>query len=637
MDPIKVDFSDSGKKKSVKEVLLPPEKAGLKITINIIVMLLTAAIGYYFFLPPLNFKAYKLYLYIGIVAASYILSAVITSGAVAKPEYVPYVKRHSIAPAIVIAALLVVVGVGYLVSCPFFRASSYAKILDITNKDNIADAVSYINDMDDFKNVALIDKDAATALADKQLGDFAGKGLESQFELNVADSTQINYKNIPTRVYPLQYGDIFKWFLNSVVGREYEGIPGYVRVDMNSSETTLITDYDIKYSTAEHFNEYLMRHIRFRFPTYIIGEISFEVNDDGNPYWIVEVIDKTIGLFGGDDVTGIIVVDAVNGNFTEYNIVEDEQTHEYRYFLVENNKTSETEAVDINWIDQAFDANLLVAQANYWGRYINGFWNSVIGQSNVRQASDGYSFLAMNDDVYLYTGVTSVTNDNSILGFFLINQRTKEAMFYSTTGATENAAMKSANDKMSDKGWTSTFPLLLNIDGQPTYFMAYKGDSNVVKSYAFVNVNNYQVVSVPQTEGLDLAGALKSYIDDMNAEGITINVNFTKGQTPVPGTPDDKPNTVTVTGVVADIRSQVVDGTTWYYITLNTPDLTNAVFYCAAEIKSDIVFVSAGSSVSLTYDAADTGVIKLASNVKLNTDAAVYEKPVVFETTQPAA
>ena len=48
-EPIKIDFSDKGKNhKSAKEVIIPPDKAGLKIVINIILTLLVGAIVYYF-------------------------------------------------------------------------------------------------------------------------------------------------------------------------------------------------------------------------------------------------------------------------------------------------------------------------------------------------------------------------------------------------------------------------------------------------------------------------------------------------------------------------------------------------------------------------------------------------------------
>ena len=267
MEPIKVDFSDNGKKKkSVKDVFIPPEKAGLKMAINILVMLVVAAVAYYFMLPPMNLHAYKFYAYWLVVFGSFVASAYITSGAFQKPEYMPYVRRRSVIPVAIAAVFLVVLGVGWLVSSPFFRAKSYSRIITIEDKD-FENTVSLIDSMSDFNNVALIDRDTAFALADKTLGDFAKLKLESQFELLNEDSTQVNFKGSPYRIYPLQYGDIFKWFLNSVAKKDHEGIPGYVMVNLNTQEAKLVMDYDIKYSTAEHFGEYLERVLRFKYPT----------------------------------------------------------------------------------------------------------------------------------------------------------------------------------------------------------------------------------------------------------------------------------------------------------------------------------------------------------------------------------
>ena len=595
MDPINVEFSDKGKRKG-GAVFIPPEKAALKTAVSVIIALLTAVIAYYFMLPPMNLGSYEFYIYWAVVLGSYVAATFVTSAAFAKPEYVPYARRRSIVPVVLALVLAVILGVGYLVSSPFFRAKSYSKILSIDNSE-FSSAVSLIDSMSDFNNVALIDKEAAETLADKTLGDFAALDLESQFELLDEDSTQINFRGSPYRIYPLQYGDLFKWFFNSVAGGEYDGIPGYVRVNMNTQAAELITDYDIKYSTAEHFSEYLERHLRFKYPTYIFGEMSFEIDEDGKPYWVVEHIKKTIGLVGGDDVAGIILVDAVSG--------------EAKYYTAEQMSAADSE---IAWIDQAYDSDLLVQQYNYFGKYNGGFWNSIIGQSGVKKASVGYSFLAIGDDVYLYTGVTSVTSDDSILGFFLINQRTKEAKFYNTTGATESAAQLSAQGKVSDKGWKASFPILLNIDGQATYFMALKDSANIVKSYAMVNVQQYNVVAIPDNESVDLRSCLEKYIEDLGAlsPAVIVNFNFDGSGISDGGTsvPDD--GTKKVTGVITDIRSAVIGGNTYYYFEL---DSTGTYYYVAASLSNRAALFNEGDYVTVETSAAYTDGLAAAKTV----------------------
>lgn len=615
MDPIKVDFSDSGKKKSVKDVLIPPEKAGLKIVINIVVTLIVAAVAYYFMLPPMNLQSYDFYIYWAIVIASYIGAAFVTSGAFVKPEYVPYVKKQAIVPVILALVLALIVGVGYLVSSPFFRAKDYAEILTIENAE-FDNTISVIDSISDFDKVPLIDKDAARALADKTIGDFSALGLESQFEILEADSTQINYKGSPYRVYPLQYGDVFKWFTNSVMGDNYEGIPGYVRVNLNTQEAQLITDFDIKYSTAEHFNEYLARHLRFKYPTYIFGDTSFEIDDNGKPFWVVEHIKKTVGLVGGDDVIGVLLIDAVTGDDI--------------YYTAEEIGADNSE---IAWIDQAYDADLLVQQYNYLGKYSGGFWNSIIGQSGVKQASQGYSFIAVGDDVYLYTGVTSVTSDDSILGFFFINQRTKEGFFYNTTGATEAAAQLSAQGKVSDKGWKAAFPILLNIDGEATYFMALKDDANIVKSYAMVNVQQYNVVAIPTQENDDLTSAVSEYIKGLKAlsPSVIIDVNFDASQNNSSSGNDTVTGLASISGVVTDIRTTVVSGNTYFYIELDNSDV---YYYVAAEVADIVVLIDIGDKITVTIDETSEGQLVEALEMIMGSLPAAPEASVEAEAVE---
>lgn len=602
-DPIKVDFSDKGKgrgKSSTKEVYIPPEKAGLKIVLSIILTIIGGAIAYYFMLPPMNFGAVEFYMFWAIVAGIFVGLNFLLSRAFIRPEYIPYVKKVSIAPIIIVIALGLVLLVGYLTSSVFFRAASYSQLLSFSDNVELDSSVTKIDSTVDFENVAMIDKAAAEKLADKVLGDLATIGLESQFELATEYSTQINYKGTPCRVYPLRYGNLFKWLNNTK-----DGFPGYVIVNMNTQETNFVllneegTMSYIKYSPTEHFQKNLQRIVRFAYPTAILGNISFEADDNGTPYWICEVIEKKVGLIGGDDVKAIVMVNAVTGE-SEYYSIEDVQAGEATD--ADGNK------VNLMWIDQVYNANLLVQQYNYYGTYLNGFWNSIFGQSGVKKATQGSSYIAMDDDVYIYTGVTSVTADESILGFILINQRTKEAMFYTTTGATEVAAQNSAQGALSDKGWTATFPLLINLDGEATYFMSMKDASAVVKGYAMVNVSNYNIVATDDADGNpNLVKCIENYADVLkDNKSVTIDVDTSV----VPENVVDNDTTIennqtqenTVTGVITEIKSQIENGSTCYYIKVAGADKFVRV---SADDVPEAIFFATGDSVTVKYDTSD--------------------------------
>ena len=603
-DPIKVDFSDKGKgngRSSTKEVYIPPEKAGLKIVLSIILTIIGGAIAYYFMLPPMNFGAIDFYMFWAVVVAIFIGSNFILSKAFIRPEYVPYVKKVSIVPVIMVMILGLVLLVGYLTSSVFFRAASFSQLLSFSDNEELDSSVTKIDSTVDFKNVAMIDKAAAEKLADKVLGDLATIGLESQFELATEYSTQINYNGAPCRVYPLRYGNVFKWLNNTK-----DGFPGYVIVNMNTQETRFVllneegSQSYIKYSPTEHFQKNLQRVVRFAYPTAIIGNISFEADDNGTPYWICEVIEKKVGLIGGDDVKAIVMVNAVTGD-KQYYSIDDVKAGEAT--------DSEGNKVSLSWIDQVYNADLLVQQYNYYGTYLNGFWNSIFGQSGVKKTTQGSSYIAMNDDVYIYTGVTSVTADESIVGFILINQRTKEAMFFTASGATELAAQNSAQGALSDKGWTATFPLLINLDGQATYFMSMKDASNVVKGYAMVNVNNYNIVATDDADGNpNLVKCIENYAKILKENNIKPFINVDTSVAPETvvdnnETTDDLAQANTITGAIAEIRTQIENGATCYYIKVAGADKFVKV---SANDIPEAIFLAAGDQITVTYE--DSGV-----------------------------
>ena len=586
MDPIKVDFSKKGGGK--KEIVIPPEKAALKIVISILATLVTAAVAFYVMLPPLNFKAYEFYLYLGIIVLAYAVFSALLSGVISKPEYMPYFKRQMIVPGVIVALLLVVVGIGYLVSSPFFRAEDYSNIIEVRTDSNFAEEIDK-QDAESFSNIPKLDEGVAATLAPRALGNLAEKGYVSQFSVYPL-YTQINYKGTPVRVVPLQYSNIIKWFTN-----RSEGLPGYIVIDMANEVTTLKElDNGIKYSPAEHFGRLLKRHLRMNYPTYLFGNPSFEIDDEGNPYWICARLDKTIGLFGGTDVVGIVIVDAVSG--------------ETEYVAIDNVKSDPK----YQWIDRVYDSGLLVEQYNYYGRYQKGFWNSVLGQEDVYVTTEDYSYIAQDDDVYMYTGVTSVTSDQSITGFVLINQRTKESVYYSVAGAKEQSAQASAEglDEIKAAGYQAPFPLLLNIAGEPTYFMALKDvradGSQIIQSYALINVKQYTKIKV---YGKTLAECLSKYIAQLEANGIKVDIDADQVVDPSTdgdGSTGTQVETKTVTGKIADIRTQVVAGETCYYIKLVGSD----VYYSISASKSEsAVILNANDTVTIKYVVKDGAII----------------------------
>ena len=587
MEPINVDFTGKGSqgKGSGKAAYLAPKNSGLKTILCIIGTIIGAVVAYYFMLPPLNFKSTDTYIFFGVVAAIYIGLTFVTSNAQLHPEYMEYVKRRSIVSVVVIALLVAIVGVGTVISSVVLRAKSYSQIITVDESKNFSEEINEA----DFKSVPVLDNAAASVLANRTLGDLAAINKVSQFE--VANTlTQINYKGSPVKLATLSYGDVFKWFKNTK-----EGLPGYIIVNMVTQKAELVTLPEggyMKYSPNEHFSKYLMRHVRFSYPTYIFDTPRFEIDEEGKPFWIVPVLDKTIGMFGGTDVKGLVIVDAVNGDMVEYTIDEARSSKE------------------LQWIDGIYSANLLVEQYNYYGQYQKGFINSILGQDGVRLTTEGSNFLAQNDDVYLYTGVTSAGNDQAIIGFVLINMRTKAAKYYAVSGAKEYSAMASAQGEVQDYEYAATFPILINIKGQPTYFMSLKDSGSIVKRFAMVNVQNYQVA----VTGSTIAQCTEAYAEKLKQNNINIKIDIDEIIDATEGNENTAEGTVaqyeTVKGVVTDIRTAVMGGESVYFIEL---DGKGVYYSIAASDAEAVVIMNKGDKVSIKFAAAEGKIIDAVS------------------------
>ena len=456
----------------------------------------------------------------------------------------------------VLAAVIVVFAVGSILSSPIVNAKKYHNLL-VPETGNFAEEIEQIS----YNQIPLLDKDSAELLGNRKMGSMVD--MVSQFEADDIYS-QINYKDNPVRVTPLRYASIIKWFTN-----RSEGIPAYIRINMANQNTELVKlDKGMKYVNSEYFNRNIYRHLRFAHPTYIYGDLSFEIDDDGVPYWIAPVKKYNIGLFGGETIGKVVICNAITGETTTY-------------------KTTDVP----EWVDRVYSADLLVNLFDYYGTLKHGFFNSVLSQKDCLKTTDGYNYLALDDDVWMYTGVTSVNGDQSNVGFVLSNQRTMETKYYECEGATEASAMSSAEGQVQNLKYTATFPLLLNISGEPTYFIALKDDAGLVKKYAMVNVQKYQIVAI----GDSVSQCEDNYLNLLLSNGVKEEAK------------DDR-EIETITGEITKIAQAVIDGTSHYYLMI---DGSEDIFDVSVVDYIDVVRCEAGQTVTMEYkkgEKADTVV-----------------------------
>ena len=558
-------------------------------------LLITAVVGFVYFyvsLPAINPQSGDFYSFLLLLCVVYAVSVFVLSvkpaddNVVRTPreklkDWFRFVKKSCLPVLILFAVVVVVAVVGQIISLPIFRASAYRQLLTVQTGDFATD-VAQIS----FNEIPTLDRSSAEFLGDRQMGTLSD--MVSQFEYS-GDSTQINYQGRPVRVAPIAYADLIKWFTN-----RGNGLPAYVVVDMVTQEATVTRlSEGMKYSFSEPLNRNIMRHLRFRYPTMMFSTPEFEINEEGHPFWIAPRVVKRIGLFGGVDIQGAVLVDAVTGECQYHEEVP-------------------------NWVDTLYVPTLIMQQYDYYGTLVHGFINSILGQKDVTQTTSGYNYIAMNDDVYAYTGVTSANADQSNLGFLLCNMRTKETHFYTAPGATEEAAKLSAQGVVQDLGYTATFPILLNISGEPTYFIPLKDATNLVKMYAMVNVAQYQIVATGST----VSACEQNYIQMLRDKGVT--------QTEV------LPQTE-ATGKVVEIRTAVMDGNSYYFIRLENEE----IFYSLSAAQNrEVVTLNLWDTVTIEHAVPTEGSdYSILDGYSLTIQSRSTDRPIILYpdlTTPPA-
>ena len=540
-----------------------------KVKLGVVLAVIAlAAVYYYVSLPALNIHSSDLWMFLIVLV---IIIAVLY---IKKKKPSRYEMKELKGVKVITALFVLVVGaylIGTLLSSPIVNAKKYQQLLNVREGEFTKD----IEELS-FDQIPLLDKESAMILGNRKMGSMVD--MVSQFEVDDWYS-QINYQDRPVRVSPLRYASLIKWFTN-----QKEGIPAYIKIDMATQNTELVKLKDgMKYTTSDHFNRNIYRHLRFRYPTYIFNELSFEVNDEGVPYWGCPVKKYNIGLFGGVTIGRVVLCNAITGETEDYAIQDVPE-----------------------WIDRAYSADMLVELYDYYGSLKHGYFNSVLGQRDCLKTTTGYNYLAIDDDVWVYTGVTSVSGDQSNVGFVLMNQRTMETKFYAIEGATEDSAMSSAEGQVQNLKYKATFPLLLNISGEPTYFIALKDDAGLVKKYAMVNVQKYQIVAIGDT----VSECEEVYTDLMYENGIKVVAEDTR-------------EIQTITAKITKIAQGVIGGNSHYYVMLEGSE---EIFDVSVVDFIDIIKYNVGDEVTVEYKQGEECNTVLSLNGKSRTVKASKEE-----------
>lgn len=558
------------------------KKALVILAILLVVVLLVA---YWWFHPPINIHSTDTWLFVAVFVLLPLFvfwrakSRTYETGNSKVDPSRTKAKAFKIASWVPVVIALVGV-LGAVASLSIFpgNAAKYASVLETQDADFAQDIQQV-----DYSEIPIIDRDSAALLGNRAMGNIPE--YVSQFEI-AGTYSQINYQGTPVRVSPLGYADLFKWLTNRA-----EGIPAYALVDMTTQDAQIVKlgDRAIFYSRSEPLARNIDRYVQLKYPFYMFDEKSFEIDEDGQPWWICPVQTRTIGLFGGTTIERVVMVNATTGECTDLAIDDVPQ-----------------------WVDRAYPAELLIQQYNWSGKYQDGWLNSWLGQKNVVQTTPGtdgnvgYNYIAKDDDVWVYTGVTSATADNSIVGFVLVNQRTAESHYYPVAGATEESAMQSAEGAVQNLRYSATFPILINVSEQPTYFMALKDNAGTVKKFAMVDIQHYQNVATGDT----VAETQKSYQAMLATSGAL-------------STDAAEANMEEATGVIRSMTQAVMDGNSHFYVTLDGVD---GIFDFAIPGQLGIVGYKEGDTITFKYVKGDT--TNSVQEIDTSKNSATINKPL---------
>ena len=463
---------------------------------------------------------------------------------------------------IALILLVLVIVVPFFITTPILHASAYKNLIGEVTESEFTEDVSPVN----VNDIRIVDEGMAMKLGEKKIGEIPAIGSVSQLGT-------FHIQSVNGELYwvaPLVHRDIIKWITN------LDGTDGYVMVSATDpQDVRLVQSLDgkpikIKYQPEAYFLQDLHRYLYLKgIVNYGMTEFTLEIDDNGRPYWVVTLYDHKVG-FSGSDAVGVAILDAQTGDLNVYDI--------------ENTP---------KWVDRIQPESLVINQIKDWGLYVKGFINSVFSEEGVLVPTEGASLVYGNDGKsYWYTGITSSGGDESTVGFMLVDSRTKEAKLYMQTGATETAAMTSAEGKVQEKNYEATFPVMYNIYGTPTYVCALKDKAGLVKSVAFISVEDYSVLGV----GDNKKEALAAYKDALESDGEDL-----KFETDT----DD----VVLNDKIQRISADVQGGATTYYFTLQ--DNSKFIFKGTSKVSNELPLTNVGDNVVVTYTKTDSTTINI--------------------------
>lgn len=460
-------------------------------------------------------------------------------------------KEQKIKSAIVLVGII---GIGYLVSAPFLNANEKFKSSEMKEKTEISS-------FDETKTPASVPPKFVKNKMKKAFGQVPNT---SYYELGNLQIQKVNDQYV--YIAPVEFSGFFKWFNGKTT-------PGYFTMSAtDSSDNPKFVKAEMSYVPSAYLNKNLERHIRLQNPSLIFyGDPQLEIDEDGKPYYI-RSYGEFISARNGFDVKGVVLVDA---------------------------ETGATEKIAISdvpaFIDGAVSPEAVSLQNSYYGNYVHGFWNSLVGKKDVKLPSDegteaNVSPIFMEDgEMYYFTDFTSPKEGvDSMLGYALTHARTGEATYY--TGNLEESYMDSQGaleiieKKFIEKEWEGEMPILYNFYGEASWLSAVLDANGFLQNYFIVSAANPEISAYGTTPN----EALRLYKTALSRGGSTVD-----------GTSNAEEAKATVK-VVRVYKERVGDFTIVSFLAN-----TGENFIVSTEVAPFAIYLQEGDQATITY--AKTG------------------------------
>ena len=540
---------------------------------------LTSFITFYLGTPTISFGFSGILFFILINTAVFVVTNIIADDF----EFPNLSKlKYKVPLTLFIACLFMLFIVPIFNTWGLFNASKYRSLIGNVETKQTNTIMSPI----DPQNIVIIDEETAHRLADKVLG---SGDITLGSESVIGDLVLQKVGDKLFYVAPLLHSGFFKWWSNGD-----RGTKGYVMVNANNDkDVRLIQSVDKKpisivYQPNAFFSTNLERYIYMNgYMTQGFTDYSFEIDDNMKPYYVVSLYEKKVG-YSGRSTTGTLLVDVETGEIKRYSIKNTPK-----------------------WVDRIHPQEFIEEQLSDWGEYVHGWFNPS-NKDRVSPTPHISLVYGENGECYFYTGITSYgKNDQSSIGFVLINSRTKKAFFYKQSGATETAAQASAEGRVQEKGYSATSPRPYNVDGVWTYVMALKDTEGLIKMVALVSVSNYEIVGV----GNDIKSAIRDYKSALNSTGNVIATS-------------NKGEGFSVSEIVSRVSTDVRNGNTYYYLLLKNNE--DKVFVSSSATSEELPLTLVGDSVIVQFDDSGNSYIdiKFFDNLIINPQKTQAQKNV---------